>query len=191
MSRTPVTLRCATVGDAQFLAELWGDLLRRAESEDQLCDLEFVITSAESNPEQRLVIAEYDGQPAGAVLLRLTTVSPVNLEPAILSFAPTVSEVFRRRGLGHALMEAAVNFAEELGVSTLGTAAASNSRDGNRFMARLAFSPQAMLRVAPVNAVRARLTAQLPASQRHGVGQRSLGQVLAARRSIRRSQATH
>lgn len=189
MSRTPVTLRCATSADAPFISDLWGDLVRRADAGDQAADIEQVIATAEASPEQRLVIAEYDGVPAGAVLLRLTTLSPVNLEPVVLSFAPTVVEEFRRRGLGRALMEAAVGFAEELGVTTLATAAISASRDGNRFMARIGFTSQAVLRVANAHVVRAKLSAQVPASQRTAAGQRSLGQVLAARRSIRRSQA--
>ncbi|CAN5126493.1 MAG: N-acetyltransferase family protein [Nocardioides sp.] len=188
MSRTPVTLRIAVAEDAPFLGELWGDLVRRGEFGDRMADLEQVICSTDGS-DQRLLIAEYDGSPAGAVLLRRTTLSPINLEPVVLSFAPTVLEDFRRRGIGRALMEAAVAFAEEVGVSTLATAAISGSRDGNRFMARIGFTSQAVVRVASTHLVRAKLNAQMPISQRTSVGQRSLGQVLAARRSMRRSQA--
>lgn len=188
MSRTPVTLRIAAAQDAPFLGELWGDLVRRGEFSARLADLEKVICPAETAPEQRLLIAEYDGSPAGAVLLLVTTLSPVNLEPVVLSFAPTVLERFRRRGIGRALMEAAVGFAEEIGVFTLATAATSGSRDGNRFMARIGYTSHAVLRVASTHLVRAKLSAQMPISQRTAAGQRSLGQVLAARRSIRRSQ---
>jgi hypothetical protein len=68
------------------------------------------------------------------------------------------------------------------------TAAASGSRDANRFMARLSLGPQAVLRIATTHAVRAKLTAQRPPVQR--AGGRQLTQVLAARRSMRRSQAS-
>lgn len=187
MMRTQVTLRCAVLTDAPFLATLWADALRRADRQDQIADLEVIIKDATQSPEERLVVAEYDGSPAGAVYLRMTTLSAINLEPTVQALSPHVLPEFRRHGVGRTLMEAAVTFAEELGVGHLATAAASSSRDGNRFMARLALGPQAVLRVAPTHAVRARLAAQRPL---HRGGGRQLGQVLAARRSLRRSQAT-
>ena len=73
---------------------------------------------------------------------------------------------YRRRGVGRALMDAAVSYAEELGVGHVATAAASGSRDANRFMARLALGPRAVLRVASTPMVRAKLTAQRPAVHR-------------------------
>lgn len=183
-----VTLREAVLEDAPFLVELWADTIRRADRQEQIADLESVIKAAAGSPERRVVVAEYDGVPAGAVFLRLTTLSPVNLEPAIQTMAPHVLPAYRRKGIGRALMEAAVSFAEELGVGHLATAAASASRDGNRFLARLGFGPQAVYRVATTPMVRARLTAQR-GGQRHTAGRPALGQVLAARRSQRRAQA--
>ena len=86
-------------------------------------------------------------------------------------------------------MESAVSFAEEIGVTHVVSAATSGSRDANRFMARLGLGPQAMYRVAPTASVRARLTAQRPA-RTTADGGRQLSRVLAARRSMRRSQST-
>jgi GNAT superfamily N-acetyltransferase len=186
MMRTLVTLRDAALSDAPFLATLWADALRRADRREQTADLEVIIKDATQSPEEKIVVAEYDGTPAGAVYLRLTTLSAINLEPTVQALSPHVLPQFRRHGVGRTLMEAAVSFAEEAGVGHVATAAASSSRDGNRFMARLALGPQAVLRVAPTHAVRARLTAQRPSLHRGG---RPLGQVLAARRSLRRSQA--
>ena len=119
------------------------------------------------------------------MLLVVSTLSPLNLEPAVHSIAPCVAPGYRRRGVGHTLMDAAVTYAEELGVGHLLTAAAYSSRSGNRFMARLALGPQAVLRVAATRDVRSKLTAQLPAKVRP-VGARPMGQVLAVRRSLRR-----
>jgi len=186
MSRTPVSLRQATLDDAVFLTELWGDALRRADVQEQATDLELIIKSCEDSAEQRLVVAEYDGEPAGAVLLMVSTLSPINLEPTVHAIAPFVSPLFRRRGVGHTLMEAAVTYAEELGVTHVLTLVAQSSRSSNRFMARLALGPQAVVRVAATPAVRSKLTAQLPAKVRP-IGARPMGQVLAARRSLRRS----
>lgn len=186
-SRSPVSLRNALPSDAPFLAELWSDVLRRADHHEQIADLLQIIEGAAESAGERLVVAEYDGEVAGAVHLRATTLSPLNLERAVQAICPHVLAVHRRRGVGRALMEAAVSYAEEIGVAHVATAAASGSRDANRFMARLALGPQAVLRVASTHTVRARLTAQRPDIQR--TSGRHVTQVLAARRSLRRSQA--
>jgi hypothetical protein len=86
-------------------------------------------------------------------------------------------------------MEAAVTYAEELGVGHVLTAVSHDSRQSNRFMARLGLSQQAVLRVAGTPTVRSKLTAQLPGKLRQN-GARPVGQVLAARRSLRRNQGT-
>ena len=187
MSRTLVTLREAHVGDGPFLRELWQDSIRIADLHEQLADLEIVIKTAAESPEQRLLIAEYDGAPAGAVFLRATTFGPLNLEPTLQVFSPHVVASYQRRGVGHALMDAAVGFAEELGIGHVASAAAAGSRDGNRFLARLGLGPQGIFRVAPTATVRGRLDAARPAGQRARGSRSHLGQVLAARRSMRRT----
>ena len=186
MMRSLVSLRTALPSDASVLAELWADVLRRADHAERIADLVKVIEAAAESPADRLVIAEYDGEVAGAVHLRCTTMSPINLEPLVQAISPHVFPQFRRRGVGRALMEAAVSYAEELGIGYVATAASSGSRDANRFMARLALGP-AVLRVAATPLVRAKLTAQRPVT---GSGGRHLTQVLAARRSMRRSGHT-
>lgn len=189
MSRTLVTLRRADVPDAAFLAELWTDAVRRADHHEQVVELEQVVKNATTSAEQRLLIAEYDGQPAGAVLLVIGTVTPLNLEPAVHVVAPQVVPQFRRHGIGRMLVESGVCFAEENGVTHLATGVTSASRDSNRFMARLSLAPNATFRLAPVAAVRARLTAQRPAMSTSPSGGRQLTRVLAARRSMRRSSS--
>ena len=156
MMRSLVSLRTALPSDASVLAELWADVLRRADHAERLADLVKVIEAAAESPDDRLVIAEYDGEVAGAVHLRCTTMSPINLEPLVQAISPHVFPQFRRRGVGRALMEAAVSYAEELGIGYVATAASSGSRDANRFMARLALGPQAVLRVAATPLVRAK-----------------------------------
>lgn len=188
MTRSLVSLRSALPSDAHVLVELWADVLRRADPEDQLSDLLRIIETAAESEDERLVVAEYDGEVAGAVHLRVTTVTPINLERTVQAVSPHVLPHYRRRGVGRALMDAAVTYAEELGVGHVTTAAAAGSRDANRFMARLALGPRAVFRVAATPVVRSKLTAQRPATYRaHG---RQLPQVLAARRSMRRSAAS-
>jgi predicted N-acetyltransferase YhbS len=181
-----VTLREAVASDALFLVELWHASLRRADRQDQAADLELVIKEAAASPERRLVVAEYDRVPVGAVFLRATTMSPINLEPILQVLSPQVLPSLRGKGIGRALMEEAVSFADELGVAHVMTAASSTSREGNRFLARVGFGAHATLRVAPTQLLRNKLTSRMTAGQRALANRGHLGQVLAARRSMRR-----
>lgn len=185
MSRSPVTVREARPADVASLRDLWEDTLRKAPLDEQLTDLAVVLAASQESADQSIVVAEHDGQVVGAVFLRATTLSPLNLEPAVLALSPHVSPDYRRRGAGSALMEAAVRFAEHRGIAHILTAAAADSRDGNRFMARLALAPQAMLRVASTQAVRSRVSARLPAARQAAPSRRHIDRVLAARRSRR------
>lgn len=188
--RTLVSLRLAVPEDAPALAELWSEVMRRADHDEQVADLRAIIARAEPREDERIVVAEYDGAFAGAVHLRASTLSPLNLEPIVQAISPHVLPDFRRRGVGRALMGAAVAFAEERGIAHIATAAVSGSRDANRFMARLALGPHAILRLAPTAVVQAKLDAQTPAlgSPANRSGARRLTHVMAARRSSRRAQ---
>lgn len=179
MARTPVVLHEAAADDADVLAAIWSGVLRRADPSQQAQDVRGVISLAAEDPAVRIVVAEYDGSIAGAVYLRLTTVSPLNLDPVVMALSPHVLPHFRRRGVGKALMEASVAWAEELGIGQVASAAVSGDRDANRFMARLALTPRAVLRVGATSAVRHKLS---PAARG---GTRQLTSVLAQRRSQR------
>ena len=52
--------------------------------------------------EERIVVAEVDGQVVGAVHLRATTLTPINLEPVVQAISPHVLPDFRRHGVGSA-----------------------------------------------------------------------------------------
>ncbi|MCF6377547.1 GNAT family N-acetyltransferase [Nocardioides KLBMP 9356] len=186
MSRTPVTVRAAQPSDAPSLQELWGDILRRGSIDEQLADVSTVIATAGEREDHCLAVAEVDGEVAGAVYLEATTFTPLNLEPAVLAVSPHVFARFRRKGVGSALMEAACRFAEQRGITHVQTAAAAEARDANRFMARLSFAPQAMLRAATTSAVRARLPQARQVAHATGSRQR-IDRVLAARR-VRRER---
>ncbi|MEO6510095.1 MAG: GNAT family N-acetyltransferase [Nocardioides sp.] len=179
-------LRDAAVTDAPRLAQLWSDVIRRGDEAEHVADMVRVVEMARDDAEQRVVVAEYDGDLAGAVHLRLVTITPLNLDLSVQVMSPTVFPDYRRHGVGRALMDAAVTFAEECGAGHVSAAAASGSRDANRFMARLALGPTATLRIAPTTAVRAKLAAQrLPVAR----PTRQLTHVLAVRRSMRRQAA--
>lgn len=183
-----MSLRSAELRDADVLTEVWVDVLRRADRAEQAGDLRAIIQRVQSLSDERIVVAEYDGQVAGAVHLRATTISPLNLEPVVQAISPHVLPQFRRHGVGRALMEAAVAFAEEHGIAHLGAAAVAGSRDANRFMARLSLTPFATLRLAPTQVVKAKLTAAGPVTGRANGSARRLTKVVAARRSMRRER---
>ena len=190
MSRSLVCLRSADLGDAADLADLWVDVLRRTGPEDQVADVEAVLLRVRESADERIIVAEYDGEFAGAVHLQATTMTALNLEPVVRALSPHVLPRFQRHGIGSALMDASVAWAEDLGIGHLATAATAGSRDANRFMARLALGPYAVLRVATTHAVRSRLSAQRRTPRGAAAGGRQLTQVLAARRSLRRSRAS-
>jgi GNAT superfamily N-acetyltransferase len=182
MSRSLVAMREATLADVEQIAELWQPYLRRGSADEPLNDVATSIERACDRPGERLVIAEYDGEFAGAVFLKSAAYSPVNSDLVLQVHNLSVVPAHRRHGIGKALVECAVTWAEELGIGYVATAASSGSREANRFMARLALGPQAVLRVAPTCAVRAKL------SSRQSSG-RQVTQVLAARRSLRSARA--
>ena len=96
--------------------------------------------------------------------------SALNLEPVVRALSPHVLPRFQRHGIGSALMDAAVSWAEELGIAHVATAAVAGSRDANRFMARIALGPYAVLRVATTHAVRTRLSAHRRPARSTGSG---------------------
>ncbi|MGZ5399574.1 MAG: GNAT family N-acetyltransferase [Nocardioides sp.] len=184
--RAQVLMRSANDADAEALVAVWEDALRRADRVRQVEDVRRIIDRVSAMHEERIVVAEIDGEVVGAVHLMATTFSPVNLEPVVRAISPHVLPDHRRQGIGACLMDAAVAFAEELGIAHVGTAVTPGARDSNRFMARLGLGPVATLRVAPTGALKSRLH-----SQRPGLGRatgRQLPKVMAARRSARRRQ---
>ena len=171
-------IRQAVEADAEILADCWSTSLRKGDADEQVTDTRNLIKLAEDDPSVRVVVAEYDGEVAGACYLKAGTVSPVNLEPVVQTAALYVLPAHRRHGVGHALMEQAVIFAEALGIGLVSSAVPASSRDTNRFFARLGLTQTACARVAPTVAVRAKLGVS---SQRKGTP-RHLTRLLAARR---------
>jgi len=187
--RTPVYLRAASDADATALVVVWAEVLRRGDHDQQVAELRHVIDRVSAMPEERMVVAEVDGRVVGGVHLRATTYSPINLEPVVQVVSPHVLPEFRRHGIGSALLQAAVDFADECGIAHVGVAVSSGARDSQRFMARLSLGPAATLRVAPVATVKSRLLAGNRPMLARGSA-RQLTQVLAARRMLRRQQPT-
>ena len=130
--------------------------------------MEAVIARRRWRPtDQRIVVAEYDGEFAGAVHLERTTMSAINLEPVVRALSPHVLAPYRRHGVGTRPDGRRGHLGRGARRSRhVATAAVAGSRDANRFMARIALGPYAVLRVATTHAVRSRLTAHRRPAQR-------------------------
>jgi GNAT superfamily N-acetyltransferase len=196
--RSPVHVRDAVPDDAAALVEIWsgfGDrpAERGADLDTEGPALREAVSSVArlaADPDERLLVAVIDGQVVGATHLSRGPLSPIHVETAVYVLHLQVLEDHRRHGVGRALLEATVTWAEEKDTSHVIVAAAVASRDANRFMARLGLAQIAVVRGATVPALRAKLPVEPPAAaarvgSRH---HRNVGQVLVQRRSMRRAR---
>lgn len=195
MSRNPVNVRDATPEDVDALLEIWTDFSSRPHSERLPVALPAVeavaaVARTAADPDERLIVGVVDDEVIGAAHLRRAPMSPIHSESAVHVTHLHVLEKFRRRGVGHALVEAAVTWAEEKDSGHVMAAASANSRDANRFMARLGLVQFVIARAATVGDLRAKLPVEPPAAAWVGTrSHRSVAQVLTQRRSLRRAQA--
>ncbi len=190
MFRTAVHICDATPVDADALVQVWGTPVERGHTADAgahaVQEAGAAIARIAADADERLVVARIDDRVVGAVHLKRAPLSPVHSDMAIYVMHLQVLEAFRRHGVGRALIEASVCWAEEKDTEHVLAAAAVASRDANRFMARLSFAPQAMLRASTTSAVRARLPQSRQVTHAASSRQR-IDRVLAARR-VRRER---
>ena len=182
MTRAQVTVREAEHGDVPALSRLW-----------DTPDEERVASSIERHADQvdtRVVVADVDGQVAGCAYLRIAFVFPLDSDPAVHVSHLQVDPDVPSADVGAALLESALGWAEERGVSTLLAGSAATDRESNRFLARLGLSQVGVLRASTVPALRSRLLREETIAPRGlARGTRRTGQVVAMRRSQRRLRA--
>lgn len=191
MFRCPVYVRDAEPGDVETLRELLASGTTRAGMEEtRPAEAAASVAAIALDPDQRLIVAESDGQVAGMAHLVRAPLSPLQSGTAVHVLHLHVRDELRRHGVGRALMEATLAWAEEKESSHVLAAASVTDRDANRFMARLGLAQVAVMRAATVPTLRAKMPVEPPAAARVGArSHRSVGQVLAQRRSQRRAQA--
>lgn len=190
MARCSVTVRDAEPEDVHALRELLATVTIRGHEDPRVEDEMTAIANIALDPDQRLVVAATGDDVVGVAHLVRTTLSPLQTETAVQVLHLNVREDQRRHGIGRALLEATVTWAEEKDSGHVVVAAPASSRDTNRFMARLGLGQAALMRVATVASLRSRLPVETPVAARvSSRNHRSVGQVLAQRRSLRRAQA--
>jgi len=163
--RSPVLTRTASLADVPSLATLWRELRQvggraeRAVNPVAVPDIEQRLCATIEDPDCRIVLATVDGAPAGMTVLRVACPDPLSCSQVVQLMHVIVANDSRRRGVGHALVAAAADYADERQVEHLTAGMYPSLRDASRFYARLGFAPVLVQRVAPVGAVRRRLGA--------------------------------
>ena len=165
MARSQVLTRMATVEDIPALMELWDELRQvgargeRANNPVSTIDVRERLTAVLATPSYRIVIASLADAPAGMAVLQTTRPDPF-ADAKILNVAHlVVSRSAQHKGVGHALLKAAADFATEKRLDQVSVSVYPSLREASRFFARLGFAPAAMRRVAPVSLLRRRLGA--------------------------------
>jgi ribosomal protein S18 acetylase RimI-like enzyme len=165
MSRAGVRIRPATSDDLEALA----DFLDRADARP----LATGRTPAQLDREQVLLrlsaVLEAGGRTiliavdeiamvrdciVGLLAASVDDLGAVVLTPALHVTHFLVDPGHRRRGVGRALLAAATALAEEQGLDRVVATVASNSREANRYLARLGFAPLVVDRVASIATLR-------------------------------------
>jgi GNAT superfamily N-acetyltransferase len=191
VSRTPVDVRDLGPQDGPALERLWRDLPRAADGFDGRDLAEVVLAALQDEPGSRVLVAEADGEVVGTAYLRAGRLSPILADHTLHVSHLQVEEDQTRRGVGQALVEAALSHAEAYDMDNVLVAGAVNDRETSRFLARLGLAQVAVVRGATVTALRARMPLE-PAvaarSARTSSRTKQVGQVVAARRLQRRAR---
>jgi GNAT superfamily N-acetyltransferase len=193
LSRHQVLVRDAGPEDVEALLDIWPDLAprnpERSAGHTPVDDAWDAVSRVAADPDERLLVGLIDGEVVGAAHLACARISPLQTDVAVSINHLHVLPGYRRNGLGRALVAAAVTWAEERDTSHVLATAPATSREANRFLARLGLGQVATVRAAAVGALRAKLPKEPPACARvSDASQRTVRQVLAQRRLLRRAQ---
>lgn len=115
------------------------------------------LTEAFARDDVEAFVASLDGEDAGFIVLSRRPLLPLLDEPTVAIEHLYVTQGARRHGLARALIARATTYAEHNGAGQITTSVPASGRDGQRFFARLGFSPFAVRRVVAVAALRRRL----------------------------------
>ena len=163
MPRTPVVSRIAVTDDVPVLHALWQELsevgarAERAVNPVVTPDIADRLADAIRRPDCRVVLAFVDDQPAGMAMFQAVQPDPLSDSTVLRMIHVVVGKAHRRRGVGHALVGAAADVADELGIEHVSVGVYPSLREASRFYARLGFAQVMVQRVVPVAMLRRRL----------------------------------
>lgn len=101
-----------------------------------------------------LVAADDGGAVVGMLAARKDDVGAIDLTPVLHVTHLMVAPGHRRRGVGRALLAAAVHVADDAGIEHVLATAGAGSREGNRYLARIGFAPLVLHRIASTSTLR-------------------------------------
>jgi GNAT superfamily N-acetyltransferase len=183
VTRQPIDVRRAGTGDVEDLLQLWSV----AREDFGPLGRPTIVTAPEQiRPRLRaallgddvhVVIARWDGRPAGYTLVRVVPIAALLDGLAVQIEQLYVLPELRRHGVARAMLVAVTGIAERVGAEQVISSAPQGARDSHRFLARLGFSPVVVRRVAATSVLRRKLA---------GEGRRGgLEDLLSRRRSLR------
>lgn len=143
--------------DVCALADLWAESRPAPRGHNGSRDVVDGLAQALRRDRVDAFLAAVDGHDVGFVVLSRGPLLPLLDEPTVAIEHLFVREPARRQGVGRALIARATTFAEQGGANQISTSVPAAGRDGQRFFARLGFSPFVVRRVASVSALRRRL----------------------------------
>lgn len=167
-----VSTREATESDVLAIGELWDELRVRAGRVGPFgppassVSIRERVAALRTDPLHRVVVAQIDEEIVGLAVLSQAPVTPISdVESVQISFMH-VKDDRRRRGVGRAIVGAAAEFAGDVGAEYVTVGVFPGSREGNRFFARLGFSPLVMRRAIATSALQHKLSGDLERAER-------------------------
>lgn len=168
MPRTTVVTRRATVADVPALVALTNEMrsvgarAERAVNPINTSDVAVRLTDAIAARGVSVLVASIDETPVGMAVCRAVHPDPLSDSRVLQVSHVVVARAHRRRGVGHALLGAAVEIADAQHLEHVAIELYPSVRDASRFYARLGFAPVTVQRVAPLGVLRRRLTGDTP-----------------------------
>jgi len=184
VTRSSITVRDARAEDVPALLVMWDELRELGRGIERVTptpDADALLARldlVDSDPQSRVLVAVLDDEVVGVVLLTATAYAPLLDQRAVHANYLHVRDGYRKRGVGRALLAAAVSFADEAGAEHVITSVLPQMRDTQRFYARLGFGPVAVRRSVPVPVLRRRLAGATSTTL--------VDHLVARRRSLRR-----
>jgi GNAT superfamily N-acetyltransferase len=163
VSRPVVTTRLASVDDLDTLQALWDELrllggrAERAMNPSTPVDVRGPLERVLGDPLCRVVLACIDDLQVGMAVMKVAQPDPLSEATVVNVVHLVVSRTSRHRGIGHALLAAAADFAAEQHIDHIAVSVYPSLRDASRFYARLGFAPVAVRRIASVAGLRRQL----------------------------------
>jgi GNAT superfamily N-acetyltransferase len=186
MSRGALEIREARPEDVAGLLQLWAAAGRTEATPHPVEEATRAVAQMAVDPDERMLVGLVGDKVVAAVHLRRAPLSPLHTETAVHTSYLLVEAEHRRHGYARALLDAALAWAEEKDVTHMTALATNNSRDANRFLARLGLGTAATMRIGTTATVRRKLTPDVVRSQE---ARRQIGRMLAHRRSVQRRLA--